>query len=330
MASSAPDSSGAGRDATVIEHASAWQLLADEGGSITAALDEDQPLNDALTRSLRLDIAGVAPGQRVGMSNTGYFGIPAVAGETYRVSFWARAAQDLAVPVTVGIEKADGSRTVVAAQVAAVTSDWQRFESTLTIPADAGETTDNRFVIGVDLREGSSASLEEATIWLQVVSLFAPTYADRQNGLRPDLVERLQALKPRFCRFPGGTYVLGNTVETRFDWKASRGPIWQRPGHDNDVWRYWSDDGLGILEYLQLAEDLEATPLIGIYPGLSGAVPVPKDGPGTVRAGRPRPARVRHRAGDEPLGCEAGRRRSPGSVRDADHRDRQRGLPRRR
>ena len=278
--SAVPDHSGAGRHGTVIEHESAWQLVAD-GGSVTAALDDGEPLNDALTRSLRLDIAGVGPGQRVGMANTGYFGVPAVAGETYRVSFWAKADRDLTVPVTVGVEKADGSTTLAAAQVAGVTGAWQRFESTLTIPADAGETTDNRFVIGVDLRDhadaGAGTGVEHATIWLQVVSLFAPTYADRENGLRPDLVERLKALEPKFCRFPGGTYVLGNTVETRFDWKAARGPIWERPGHDNDVWRYWSDDGLGILEYLQLAEDLGATPLIGIYPGLSGAVPVPKE-----------------------------------------------------
>ncbi len=272
-----PDSSGAGRDGTVIEHASAWNLLAD-GGSVTAAIDEDQPLNDVLTRSLRLDVASVSAGQRVGMSNTGYFGVPAVAGVTYRVSFWAKAAQHLAVPVTVGVEKSDGSRAFAAAQVSGVTGEWQRFESSLTIPADAGESTDNRFVIGIDLRDSADeGALQDVTIWLQVVSLFAPTYADRDNGLRPDLVERLQALKPRFCRFPGGTYVLGNTVDTRFNWKAARGPIWERPGHDNDVWRYWSDDGLGILEYLQLSEDLGATPVIGIYPGLSGAVPVPKE-----------------------------------------------------
>ena len=263
-------------DGTIIEHQSAWQLICD-GGSVTAALDEEHPLNDALTRSLRLDVAHVGPGQRGGMANTGYFGVPAVGGETYSVSFWAKADRELGVPVTVGIEKADGSQTLAAVQLAGMSSEWQRFESTLTIPADAGASTDNRFMIGFDLRDGSSADVEDVTIWLQVVSLFAPTYADRDNGLRPDLVERLKALKPRFCRFPGGTYVLGNTVETRFDWKAARGPIWERPGHDNDVWRYWSDDGLGIMEYLLLAEDLGATPLIGVYPGLSGAVPVPKE-----------------------------------------------------
>ena len=100
---------------------------------------------------------------------------------------------------------------------------------------------------------------------------------DRENGFRTDLVELLQGLNPGFLRFPGGTYVLGRTVETRFDWKAAIGPIWERPGHDNDVWGYWSDDGLGLLEYFQLAEDLDAIPVAGVYPGLSGGRPVPQD-----------------------------------------------------
>ena len=71
--------------------------------------------------------------------------------------------------------------------------------------------------------------------------------------------------------------MLGHTVETRWDWKKTIGPVSQRRGHDNDVWRYWSDDGLGLLEYLLLAEDLDATPVIGVYPGLSGGRPVPKE-----------------------------------------------------
>ena len=197
--------------------------------------------------------------------------------ETYRVSFWAKAAAGLAAPVTVGIEKADGSRVLAAAQVSGLAKEWRQFTHTLTIPTDAGSTADNRFVIGIDRRgeHGSSSvgAASNATLWLQVVSLFPPTYKNRENGLRPDLVGLLQGLKPSFLRFPGGTFVLGHTVETRWDWKKTIGPISKRPGHDNDVWRYWSDDGLGLMEYLLLAEDLKATPVIGVYPGLSGGRP---------------------------------------------------------
>ena len=47
----------------------------------------------------------------------------------------------------------------------------------------------------------------------------------------------------RFVRMPGGCYVEGVTLETTAWWKPSVGPFWERPGHYNSVWNYWSTDG---------------------------------------------------------------------------------------
>jgi alpha-L-arabinofuranosidase len=111
-------------------------------------------------------------------------------------------------------------------------------------------------------------------VWLQVVSLFPPTYRDRPNGLRPDLVELLKQIHPKILRFPGGNYIEGVTVDTRWDWKKTIRPVWERPGHQNSAWGYWSDDGLGLLEFLQLAEDLGAAPVMAVWAGytLNGTV----------------------------------------------------------
>jgi alpha-L-arabinofuranosidase len=76
-------------------------------------------------------------------------------------------------------------------------------------------------------------------------------------------------MHPRIFRFPGGNYVEGVTVGTRWNWKQTIGPVWERPGHQNSAWGYWSDDGLGLLEYLQLAEDLAASPVMAVWAGLS-------------------------------------------------------------
>ena len=35
-------------------------------------------------------------------------------------------------------------------------------------------------------------------------------------------------LKPKFLRFPGGNYLEGITIATRFDWKKTLGPLTQR------------------------------------------------------------------------------------------------------
>ena len=264
------DSSGHSRDATIVPLTSDWSPVEDGGGSMMASLDASAPLNAQLDRSLRLDITSAGAGQRAGMANGGYFGVPAVPGRTCRVSFFAKASNQFRGPLTVSLEKSDGSQVLASATVPGLTSGWQRFTTTLRVPDGVSESTDNRFVIGVDNRGRHTTQVVSGTsVWLQVVSLFPPTYRDRPNGLRPDLVELLKEMRPKIFRFPGGNYVEGGTVATRFDWKKTIGPVWERPGHDNSAWGYWSDDGLGLLEYLQLAEDLGAAPVIGVYGGLS-------------------------------------------------------------
>jgi alpha-N-arabinofuranosidase len=70
-------------------------------------------------------------------------------------------------------------------------------------------------------------------------------------------------------RFPGGNYLEGNTIATRFNWKQTIGDIAQRPGHMNDAWRYWSSDGMGLLEFLNWCEDLHMEPVLAVYAGYS-------------------------------------------------------------
>jgi hypothetical protein len=62
---------------------------------------------DVSANSDRFGSAGA--GQRVGMANDGYFGVPVVPGRTYRVSFFAKASGHFSGPLTVSLETADGS-----------------------------------------------------------------------------------------------------------------------------------------------------------------------------------------------------------------------------
>lgn len=252
-----------------------WTVVQDRGGSATASLDGDQPLNRTLTRSLRLQVGSAEAGQRVGVSNGGYFGLPVVPGRSYQASFFAKASDGFTGPLTLSLEDAQGRRVYASARVDGLTSEWKRFTTTLQVPPGGKPSTINRFVVGIDQRGGEPADVAPGTsVWLQVVSLFPPTYKNEPNGLRPDMVEKLKALNPTFLRFPGGNYIQGlydpnDPWGTRFDWKKSIGPIWTRPGHYNASWDYWSDDGLGLYEYLRLAEDLDATPVMVVFDGFS-------------------------------------------------------------
>ena len=90
-----------------------------------------------------------------------------------------------------------------------------------------------------------------ARIWLDMVSLFPPTYKDQPNGLRPDLVKLLADLKPSFFRFPGGCFAEGQTLEDAFRFKETVGPVEERKGRQC-FWGYHNTDGLGYYEYLRL------------------------------------------------------------------------------
>lgn len=122
------------------------------------------------------------------------------------------------------------------------------------------------------------------TLWPDVVSLFPrSTYNGRPNGFRADLLQMLKDLRPGFVRFPGGCVTEGLTLEQGHAWKKTVGDIAERPGVWNAMWGYRRTDGLGMLELLQLAEDVGATALFCNNMGIActihtpGGVPCPPD-----------------------------------------------------
>jgi alpha-N-arabinofuranosidase len=235
-----------------------WQLVQEQGGTGTMALDPSQPFNDAIATSLKLTVTQAGGKQRVGIANEGFWGIPVKPNTRYRASFYAKA-EGFAGPVRIAIVSNDGTTIHASAQVPRITGSWKKYEAILTTRA-AKPSAENRLVISA----GSAG-----TVWLSMVSLFPPTWNNRPNGNRKDIMQILADMKPGFLRFPGGNYVEGRTIATRFDWKKTIGDISQRPGHMNDAWRYWSSDGMGLVEFLEWCEDLHMQPVLAVYAGYS-------------------------------------------------------------
>jgi alpha-N-arabinofuranosidase len=252
-----------------------WSVVKYDGGEGTIALVDDPVPNTALTRALKLDATALKAKQRVGVANEGFWGIPVKPDTTYRASFYAKAGSGFKGPLTVAIESNDGKTVHAKANVGQITSEWKKFTVPLRtakpvtpndlrpgVVADYGRgpqgSTTNRFVISTDTPGIVSFSL---------VSLFPPTYNNRPNGNRIDIMNLLVAMKPAFLRFPGGNYLEGPNYENRFNWKQTIGPIEQRPTHMSP-WRYRSSDGMGLLEFLHWAEDMNAEPILGVYAGL--------------------------------------------------------------
>ncbi|GAA1353308.1 alpha-L-arabinofuranosidase C-terminal domain-containing protein [Streptomyces beijiangensis] len=222
-------------------------------GSGAISIDKSTPLNTALTQSLKLTVT--APGD--GISNEGFWGIPVRPRTTYRASLWAKGTYR--GRLTVALTGKDGT-VYATGTTKSVTGDWTQYELKLRTTASAPTTADATLTV-------TTSSSASDTVWFSNVSLFPPTYNNRPNGLRVDLVEKLAALDPKFLRFPGGNYLEGNVIADRFDWKKTIGAVEERPGHQNSAWGYWSTDGLGLLEYLELTEDLGCAPLLCVFAG---------------------------------------------------------------
>ncbi|MGO9258308.1 MAG: alpha-L-arabinofuranosidase C-terminal domain-containing protein [Bryobacteraceae bacterium] len=236
-----------------------WTLLQEHGGAGTMALDPSEKFNDALPTSLKLTIAEAAGNQRVGIANEGFWGIPVRPNTRYRASFYAKAAPGFKGPLTIAIMSEDGATTYASAEVRGLTETWRKYSAVFTT-RNAPVSAANHLAI-----TGASPG----AVWFNMVSLFPPTFHDRPNGDRPDITQLLADMKPAFLRFPGGNYLEGNTIATRFDWKKTLGDVSQRPGHMDDAWRYWSTDGMGLAEFLEWCEDLHMEPLLAVYAGYS-------------------------------------------------------------
>lgn len=238
-------------------------------------------ITGALQTCLRLTVEKA--GGRVGIANEGYWGIPVKPNTTYKASFYLKGTgsfqpprrpgvpqpaqpaapvidDNTAGPITVTIESHDGKTIYASGTVTLAKSPfWKKYEMILATGTNVQPTTDARFVISTN-RPG--------LYYVNLVSLFPPTYKSRPNGNRTDLMQMLVDMKPKFLRFPGGNFLEGPLLTDAFPWKQTLGPLEQRPGHKGS-WGYRPSDGMGLLEFLYWCEDMGAEPLLGVYAGYS-------------------------------------------------------------
>ena len=245
-----------------------WSTVHRDGAAAAISLDPTQALNAAMATSLRLEVTQASPGHQAGVANEGYWGIPVRPNTRYRASFFAKAAPGFTGPITAAIESEDGKTVYATGRVTRLTQTWKQYDVALTSSA-VEATARARFVLTTD-RPG--------TIWFTLVSLFPPTYRNQANGFRPDLLQMLIDMRPKFLRFPGGNYLEGDQIADRFDWKKTLGPLSERAGH-MAPWGYRSTDGLGLHEFLLWAEDMNAEPVLAVYAGYSLKGAYVKPGP---------------------------------------------------
>ena len=207
--------------------------------------------------------------RRTGLQNEGYFGIGVLKGEDYRFTVWAKAANGAS---KIRVQLIDQStmeerQDFVSATLYITSADWKKYELILKSPK-----TDNNANLRIFLDSKNAVALEH-------ISLFpVNTFKNRENGMRRDLGQALADVHPGVLRFPGGCIVEGETLENRYQWKNTIGPVENRPLNRNR-WEftfdhryfpdYFQSYGLGFFEYFQLAEDIGAEPLPVLNVGMA-------------------------------------------------------------
>lgn len=204
-----------------------------------------------------------------GLQNEGYFGIGIEKDEEYRFTVWAKTVSgDANVEVSLVDESTmEEHQEFATAELKVSGNEWKKYELILKSPKTVQKAN-----LRLLLKGKNGVALEH-------VSLFPKhTFKDRENGMRRNLAQALYDLHPGVFRFPGGCIVEGSSLEQRYQWKNSIGPVENRPLNGNR-WLstfnyrlfpdYYQSYGLGFYEYFLLSEDIGAEPLPVLNVGMA-------------------------------------------------------------
>lgn len=204
-----------------------------------------------------------------GLQNEGYFGIGIEKDEEYRFSVWAKTVSgDANVEVSLVDESTmEEHQEFATAELKVSGNEWKKYELILKSPKTVQKAN-----LRLLLKGKNGVALEH-------VSLFPKhTFKDRENGMRRNLAQALYDLHPGVFRFPGGCIVEGSSLDQRYQWKNTIGPVENRPLNGNR-WLstfnyrlfpdYYQSYGLGFYEYFLLSEDIGAEPLPVLNVGMA-------------------------------------------------------------
>ncbi|KAE8416094.1 Arabinosidase A [Aspergillus pseudocaelatus] len=233
----------------------AWAAV----GDATIAVDAQNPLTEAIPHSLKLDVKQGASGA-VGFTNEGYWGVP-VDGSEFLNTFWIKG--DFSGDITVRLVGNNTGTEYGSTKISPSSNSGNFTQVTAKIPTKKAPDGAVLYELTVD-----GASIGGSSLNFGLFELFPETYKSRSNGLKPQVAQPLADMKGSFLRFPGGNNLEGASEARRWKWNETIGPVENRPGRQGD-WSYYNTDGLGLDEYFYWCEDMELTPVLGVWAGFA-------------------------------------------------------------
>jgi alpha-N-arabinofuranosidase len=180
-------------------------------------------------------------GSEAGISQDG---LAVVAGKTY-TGHIILAADDSAAPVEVRLVLGDGSH--LSQTIDHLTNRFTSYDLTFSPTA----SSDN---VKIEIVSKSTGTFHIGTLSLMP--------SDNIDGFRPDTIELMKQLDSPVYRWPGGNFVSG------YDWRDGIGDRDKRPPRHNPAWSGVESNDVGIHEYMELMQILDADPFVALNTGL--------------------------------------------------------------
>jgi len=154
-----------------------------------------------------------------------------------------------AAPITVQLVLKNGK--TLSNEIRNISSEYKEYPLEFVAPASCGDYGDVELEIFTQ---------KEGNFKIGTISLMP---ADNVKGWRKDVVSLLKELNAPVYRWPGGNFVSG------YNWRDGIGqPRDKRPPRKNPAWQGVESNDVGIHEYMELMEMIDAEPFVAVNTGL--------------------------------------------------------------
>jgi alpha-N-arabinofuranosidase len=214
--------------------ASPWQVIGDKK---TVTMDNEDPFTGDHTPV----ISSTAGSERFGIRQTG---LGLVEGQSYEGRIILSGDRSV-LPMTIQLTSGKGDTISITQHE--ITGEYTSYPVEFTSGFSCDSTT-------IEIYSEGTGQYKIGTVSLMPASNI--------KGWRKDVLALMKELNAPVYRWPGGNFVSG------YNWKDGIGDRDLRPPRKNPAWKGVEHNDVGIHEYMELMELLEAEPFIAVNTGL--------------------------------------------------------------
>jgi len=215
-------------------NASPWQVIGDE---TTVTMDKRSPFVGEHSPKIQLK----GDGSEGGIKQDG---IEFIAGKEYVGRIVLKGNMEV-LPVIVRITSENNE--TITTEITEISSDYKTYPFSVTVPFSGKNCA-------VEVLSSGAGAFNIGTLSVMP--------ADNINGWRPDVLALLKELNSPIYRWPGGNFVSG------YNWRDGIGETDQRPPRKNPAWKGVEHNDVGLHEYMQLMEMINAEAFVAVNTGL--------------------------------------------------------------